>query len=79
MKVSELIAVLQALPQDAEVGYIWDGGDRSDADYAYLARSGRVLISSGYEYIDDDELPVGKQCERLERVCDIFGASKEES
>lgn len=45
MKVHEMIAALQAMPPDADMGVIWDGAARSSCDLVWLARGGRVLIA----------------------------------
>lgn len=49
MKVSELIMLLADLPQDAEVGYIYDGASRGDFTGAWLARSGDVCLIGNEE------------------------------
>lgn len=57
MTVAALIEKLKALPQDANVGYLWDGHVRTDADHVYLAKvGGEVVIAGGGEvcYSDSD-------------------------
>lgn len=48
MKVSELIEALKAMPQDAEVGHVWDGAYRTDICHVWVARNGKVMTA------DDD-------------------------
>lgn len=51
MKVSELIVALSGMPQDADVGIIYDGGERLSCESIYLARSGRVLLTDSGEVV----------------------------
>ncbi len=51
MRVSELVAQLQVMPRDAEVGIIYDGSYRLDADVCYVARSGVVLLCGSGEVV----------------------------
>lgn len=44
MRVKDLIAELQKLPPEAEVGIVYDGSDRMDLSSVWLATSGRVLV-----------------------------------
>lgn len=55
MTVSELMAALAAMPRDAEVGIVYDGGDRMDAGAVWEAWTGRVLIGADDEDVDDRE------------------------
>lgn len=55
MKVKALIQALLGLPQDADVTLLWDGAPRSDADGAYLAKSGEVVIGPSTEPAYNDE------------------------
>ena len=59
MTVSELIKELSKFPQDASVGYLWDGSMRSYADEVYLSKSGYVVICEEGEeaYCDDNDMP----------------------
>ena len=45
MKVREMIAALQTMPLDADMGVVWDGAARSRCDIVWLAQSGSVLIA----------------------------------
>lgn len=59
MKVSELIARLQAMPPEAEVGYYWDSAARSVVDHVWLTRDGRVLVADDDETIETRDRPEG--------------------
>ena len=56
MKVSDIIEKLKTLPQDAEMGHLWDGAVRSNVDCVYLAKSGMVVGAPEYQsaYYDED-------------------------
>lgn len=55
MTVKELISALQKMPSDLNVGYIWDGQDRSDVQYLWISCCGRLVLSDGdYVYYDAD-------------------------
>lgn len=43
MKVKELITALQGMNQEVEVGYVWDGNDRSDADEIFSVEDFKKL------------------------------------
>lgn len=45
MKVHELITALQAMPLDADVLHLWDGGARTVINVVWLSRDGRVITS----------------------------------
>ena len=45
MKASQLIAALQAMPQDAEVLHLWDGEARTGVEFVWLSRDGRVITA----------------------------------
>ena len=51
MKVSELVSKLIEMPQDADVQYLWDGTTRSEAEFVWLSRGGKVILSDDPEYI----------------------------
>lgn len=55
MTVAQLIAVLQALPADAAVLAIWDGGARTDVENAYLARGGYVCLAASEDVVYENE------------------------
>lgn len=42
MKVKGLIKALSQMPQDAEVGHIWDGALRTSIEFVWLAKNGIV-------------------------------------
>ena len=56
MKVKELRNILSVMPHNAQVGIVYDGSDRLNLEAVWLARSGRILVSAGYEpvYNTDD-------------------------
>ena len=51
MKVAELIDALTRLPADADVTFLWDGAARSEAECAWLARGGYVVLSDADEVV----------------------------
>jgi len=78
MKVHELIEKLKQQPQDAEVGYVYDGAIRGGAEIVYLAQNGDVAIANFGDYIyDEEEKPVGAPKNRWEHdscdLCKFFG------
>lgn len=56
MKVKEIIKILETMPQEAEMGHLWDGAVRSHIDTVYLAKSGVVVGAPKGEpaYYDED-------------------------
>lgn len=50
MKVSQLIAALSAMPQDAEVLHLWDGEPRTAINHLWISRGGDVVTA------DDDQV-----------------------
>jgi hypothetical protein len=44
MRVDQLIALLQAMPQDANVFNIWDGAPRTAPELVWLSRKGDVML-----------------------------------
>jgi hypothetical protein len=58
VKVAELIEELKKMPQDAAVMHIWDGGARTEIEWVWLARNGKVMtIDSGMVVYDTDDRP----------------------
>lgn len=55
MKNHQLIAMLSALPADADVRLVFDGAVRSNVDTAWLTRSGVIALAPGGEYVSTDE------------------------
>jgi len=45
MKVKQLIAQLQNMPQNAEVLHLWDGEPRTAIEFVWLTEHGRVVTS----------------------------------
>lgn len=45
MKVNELITILLAMPQNAEIFHSWDGEARTGINVIWLARNGTVVTS----------------------------------
>ncbi len=67
MTVEELRVALESLPQEAEVGAVFDGGHRLDNLTVYLAQSGAVLIGSRGDVVyDDDDRPEGAPLDKDE-------------
>lgn len=56
MTVKEIRKELKKLPQEVEVGCLWDGAVRSSVDGVYLSQSGLVVFAEGGEpaYYDKD-------------------------
>lgn len=73
MKVHELIEQLKNMPQDAPVGYVYDGAMRGSAEIVYLAQNGSVGIANDGDYIyDEEEKPIGAPKNRSEiDSCDL--------
>jgi hypothetical protein len=55
MKVSELVARLREMPQDAPVMCVWDGGARTDVRHVWAARGGSVMLADYDEVVYSDE------------------------
>lgn len=57
MKVRELIEKLSALPQDANVGIIYDGANRIDLEIVWLSHKGDVVVSARdtFVYYEEDQ------------------------
>lgn len=51
MKTSELIKYLQAMPQDADCEFAFDGAIRSDVSYLWLTKDNRVALAGSSEYV----------------------------
>lgn len=65
LTIKEIIDILKTMPQDAEMGCLWDGACRSTVDGIYLAKSG-VVVGAPYEepaYYDEDR-PEGAPLEK---------------
>ena len=45
MKVSRFVELLKAMPQDAYVFCLWDGGAGTEIQNVWLSRDGRVITS----------------------------------
>lgn len=45
MQVKQLIALLQEMPQEADVGCVYDGAIRTPVEAVWLARSGEVALA----------------------------------
>lgn len=56
MKVVDLINKLNKLPWDAEVEYLYDLGCRNPLDHVWLARSGKVYVTDGRQWFNNEEL-----------------------
>ena len=56
MKIKEIIKILKTMPQNAEMGHLWDGAVRSLVDGIYLAKSGLVVGAPAEHpaYYDED-------------------------
>lgn len=67
MKVSELIGILQRMPQDAEVWHVWDGEPRTAIAYVWETVDGRVLTADHEQVcyaMDDFPKQIKDQCWR---------------
>jgi len=49
MKVKELISELKKMPQNADVGYFYDGAVRGSPDSMFESKSGTVVLLEEYE------------------------------
>lgn len=56
MKVSELIAKLQSLPQDAQIESLYDLGCHNSIDFVWLARNGKVYVCRDGEWYGNEDL-----------------------
>ncbi|HYG84510.1 MAG TPA: hypothetical protein VD907_06580 [Verrucomicrobiae bacterium] len=60
MKVSELIKELKKLPQDKEVGLLYDGEVRLNAGVVYESNGGKIVIADCNEVVYSDlSRPIG--------------------
>jgi hypothetical protein len=55
MTVSELIAKLQLMPQDSEVGMYYESGLRGHIKYLWLSKKNKVIVSDVGETIYGSE------------------------
>jgi hypothetical protein len=55
MTVKALIEALKAMPPEAEVTMLWDGGSRADVAHVWLARAGYVVAAGCSEMVYDDQ------------------------
>ena len=59
MIVSKLIEKLKKMPQDVEVGHVWDGGVGSQINFVWLAKNGEVVTADyGHNVYDADDRPI---------------------
>lgn len=59
MNVGELIARLQAMPQDAQVGVVYDGAHHADVENVWPTKDGRVLLAGAAVVYSDWDRPEG--------------------
>ncbi len=45
------------MPDNAEVGYAWDGCVRSSVEYVWFSRSGEIVLSDGDVIYDTKDRP----------------------
>jgi len=45
VRARQLIEILQAMPQDAEVLHLWDGKARTTIEVVWLSRDGRIITA----------------------------------
>jgi len=65
MNVSQLIAELQKMPQDASVTHLWDGAPRTDIQLVWLSKGGYVVTSDfDMSCYADEGRPVGAPSEK---------------
>lgn len=68
MTIKEIIEVLKTMPQDAQMGHLWDGAVRSMVDGIYLSQSGVVVgAPEGEPAYNDEDRPVGAPNENEDR------------
>lgn len=59
MRVKRLKEILQTMPDDAFIRYIWDGEPRSDVQNVWLSKSGIVMISDDNSTVyQEDSIPI---------------------
>jgi hypothetical protein len=49
MNVAQLISMLNVVPPEAVVTFLYDGGARSEVNQAWLSRGGHVVLSDNRE------------------------------
>lgn len=54
MTNANLIEILKTLPQDAEVGVIWDGGMRSIVRFAWETKGGEIALADYGDVVYSD-------------------------
>lgn len=60
MRVRELIARLEEMPEDAEVKHVWDGEARTDIEFVWLSKKGDVItIDTSEPVYSNHNLPKG--------------------
>ena len=55
MKISEIISILNTMPQDKKLWHVCDGNARTTIDGIYLARNGEVVSFPEHERVYDEE------------------------
>lgn len=82
MKVEELVSELLKLPQDASVGYIYDGALRGCVDCVWLSKGGKVVMCESGEVVYYEEgrpidAPTSEDCKYWESPlsCDSGSSS----
>lgn len=56
------------MPQDAEVGHVWDGGMRTIINCVWLTRNGTVATADyGMVVYDDEDRPTSAPTKKLDR------------
>jgi len=68
MNAQQLIEALKQLPQEVEVGCVWDGGIRTDVRHVWLTRDGKHIALADYDalVLSDWERPVDAPDENSE-------------
>lgn len=68
MTVGELVARLRELPQDAAVGYVYDGEVRGSVLHVWLARDGCVVLADANDVVySTSSRPVDAPTEKEDR------------
>lgn len=68
MTVKELIEKLKLMPQDAQVGHVWDGSHGTGIEFVWETKDGRVLTADNGEVVySNDDRPSGAPTVEEER------------
>lgn len=80
MKVRELIEKLQDMPPDADVMHIWDGAARTEINFVWVSKSGKVMTADyGQVVYRDVSRPLGAEDEKANRYWQTPDAPENEA